>query len=84
MAKPKQKVLVRISGDLVYSIRVWMDNADRGSQEVERIEGVDVTAPIGKNSFMVSVDPRYEIQDVYLEIIELLNATVPTVFREEI
>lgn len=81
MAKPNKKVLVRIVGDPVFPVEVWVNNPISVIDDIKSIEGVNTVSFINGNPILVSVDPRYEIEDIAREIEGLLAAEVPDVFK---
>lgn len=74
MAKPNKKILVKILKGEIIHIEVWADSAS-AFDNIRSIEGVHQATEDG-SQILVSVDPRYEVEDVAKEIEEMLTAEV--------
>lgn len=84
MAKPKQKVLVEVTSRIIPEpIAVWVDNPGEALQDILGIEGILQGRAVIGGPIRVTVDPRYDTEEIAGEIRELLNAEVPDVFRGE-
>lgn len=81
MAKPNKKVLVQVVGDPVFPIKVWVDNPTSIIDDIQSIEGIDMLSVTSRNLIYVSIDLRYEVEDIAKEIEDLLMAEVPDVFK---
>lgn len=78
MAKPKQKVLVKIFAKS--SLEVWASSVN--IDEISSIEGILEVHKRTNNAFVVC-DPRYDIKEIAQEVRDLLLAEVPDVFRDD-
>ena len=81
MAKPKVNVIVEVLPAKI--IRVWVSAPERVAPEIQAIEGTARVYVYPDGVIHVSVDPRYDIEEVPSEIRVLLDSEVPDIFREE-
>lgn len=81
MAKLKQKVLVRIRAEAL--LFVWCDNVANQIADMLSIEGVKSVFTSNSGGFLeVFTDPRYDTNELAVEIEKLLLAEVPEEFGE--
>lgn len=82
MAKPKQKVLVVVLTPMnPEPIQVWIDNPGEVLQDIRSIEGVIGCRACTDGPIRVSIDKRYDAQEIADEIEELLTSDVPAIFE---
>lgn len=78
MAKPKQRVLVKIH--LPCYIHVWIDEPAKKLQEIMALQGIAHVNIIGNTSpILITIDPRYNINEIASEIRDLLVTEGPNI-----
>lgn len=82
MAKPKKSVLVKVIGNPVEPIEVWINNASLHLSDIASIEGVRNVYLDGETKVKVTIDARYNIDEIAQELRELLAAEVSDIFKE--
>lgn len=78
MAKPKKKVIVEVLR-FAGALHVWADNLL--VDDLISIEGISDVVVTSTLPWIVFIDIRYDIDEVAEELLELLDASVPDVFK---